>query len=93
MKLIGLKILQELSREHADVRASLASWIAEVEEAEWQSTQDIKKRFIHASIISHERVVFNIKGNKYRVDTKINFFFRIVKIIRAGTHAEYDRWS
>jgi len=93
VKLIGLGILEELSEEHADVRTPLACWIAEVREAQWRSMQDIKRRYVHASIISHDRVVFNIKGPKYRVDTKINFTHQIVKIMRAGTHAEYDRWS
>ena len=71
----------------------MRAWAAEVEDAEWQNTMDIKNRYRRtASIIDGGRVVFNLKGNKYRLDTRINFPTRIVLVVRAGTHAEYDRW-
>lgn len=71
----------------------MASWIAEVEEANWKTMQDIKQRYVHASIISGDRVVFNIKGNKYRVEAKISLEFGIVRLTRIGTHAEYTKWQ
>ena len=93
MKLIGKNTLVDFSKTHADIRSALASWIAEVEEAKWKTMQEIKQRYVHASIISGNRVVFNIKGNKYRVEAKISFDFDIVRITRVGTHAEYNKWQ
>lgn len=75
------------------MRGQLRAWAAEVEDADWQNTMDIKNRYPSASIIAGGRVVFNLKGNKYRLDARINFPTRIVLVVRVGTHAEYDRWT
>jgi mRNA interferase HigB len=92
MKLLGRPKLLAFERKHPDVRGPLRAWVAEVQDAEWQKTMDIKERYQHASFIDGQRVVFNLKGNSYRLDTRINFVARIVLVIRAGTHAEYTRW-
>ena len=93
MKLRGRGILLAFEQKHRDVRGPLRAWTAEVEDAEWQTTMDIKNRYRSASIIDGGRVVFNLKGNNYRLDTRIHFPSRIVLVVRAGTHAEYDRWK
>lgn len=93
MKLRGRGLLLAFEEKHADVRGPLRAWAAEIEDAEWQTTMDIKNRYPSASIIDGGRVVFNLKGNKYRLDTRINFPTRIVLVVRVGTHAEYDRWT
>ena len=66
--------------------------MAEAEEAEWDIPLDVKERYPSASIIGGGRVVFNIKGNRYRLDTKISYKNQTVLIKRIGTHAEYDEW-
>ena len=93
MKLLGRKHLDDFARTHADVRAQIDAWIAEVEEARWQSPIDVKARFPSASFLGGNRVVFNLKGNKYRLDTKVNYKNEIVLVKRIGTHAEYDKWT
>lgn len=93
MKLHGRGKLLAFERKHPDVRGPLRAWAAEVGDAEWQTTMDIKDRYRSASIIDGGRVVFNLKGNKYRLDTRINFPTQIVLVVRVGTHAEYDRWK
>ena len=50
----------------------------------------MKARFPSASIVAGNRVVFNIKGNDYRLVVKINYSYRIVHVRFVGTHAEYD---
>ncbi len=93
MKVLGKKHLEEFSRHHANVRSQLSAWFHEVEEAQWRKPMDIKARYPHASILSGNRVIFNIKGNDYRIDTKISYKLQIVTIKRIGTHAEYDKWK
>lgn len=93
MKLIGKKVLDEVIRKHADVRKQINAWIVEVESASWKTSQDIKNRYQHSSILPDNRVIFNIKGNSYRIDTIISYKNQTVLIKRAGTHAEYDKWT
>lgn len=62
----------------------------EVEGATWTNPDDVKRRYATASFLSKERVVFNIKGNKYRVVVAIKYEFFAVYIRFIGTHAEYD---
>jgi mRNA interferase HigB len=93
MKVVGVAILKEFAEDHADVRNQVDAWLSEAEEANWENPQDIKDRFQRASFIANDRVVFNLKGNSYRLDVKVNYKNMIVLIKRCGTHAEYDRWT
>ena len=93
MNVVGVALLDEFSEHHADVRTQIKAWLTEVEDAEWENPQDIKKRFPSASFVGKDRVVFNIKGNSYRLDVKVNYKNKIVLVKRCGTHAEYDKWT
>ena len=86
-------MLESFVQAHADVRGPASAWLLEVEEAEWTTPQDIKDRYPNASLITGERVVFNLKGKKYRIDVKVSYSNSIVLIKRLGTHAEYNRWK
>jgi len=93
MTVAGKKILLEFAAKHADVRSAIAAWVAEVEEANWTGPQDVKARYPTASFIGDKRVVFNIKGNHYRLDVQISYSTKVVLVKRVGTHAEYDTWK
>ena len=93
MKVLGQAILDDFCTNHADVASQIHVWIAEAKEAEWATPNDIKARYVNASFLSANRVIFNIKGNKYRLDTKIYYQRRIIIVKRVGTHAEYSRWE
>ena len=93
MRVVGRKILDAFKRRHADARPHVDAWILEAEEAQWQSPSDIKARYVTASFLADNRVVFNLKGNHYRLDVKVNYATQVVLIKRIGTHAEYDRWE
>jgi len=92
MKVVGREELEEYARKHADLRGQIAFWLAEVAEAEWQTPNDIKRRYSHASFLANRRVVFNLKGNRYRLDTKVSFKNQVVLVVRIGTHEEYSTW-
>ena len=93
MKLVGCNHLDDFATRHADVRSQIDAWRCEVEEAKWASPNDIKARFANASFLADNRVVFNLKGNKYRLDTKVAYKNQVVLIMRIGTHAEYKNWE
>lgn len=93
MRLVGRQLLDDFAAQHAEIREPLRAWIAEVEEAEWRGPADIKARFPSASLLTDNRVVFNIKGNKYRIETKVSYDIFVVLTLRIGTHSEYSRWK
>ena len=72
------------------VKAHLDAWYAEVAKAEWKNSAELKSQYSSASIISAERVVFNIKGNDYRLIMAINYHYQVLLIKWLGTHKEYD---
>lgn len=91
MRVIAKKVLRAFWEKHNDCEDQLKSWYKEAEEADWQIPNDIKIEYPTASFLADNRVVFNIKGNHYRLIVKINYAFSIVFIRFIGTHAEYDK--
>jgi mRNA interferase HigB len=91
MRIIGLRPLRDFWEQHADSEAPLRAWYHEVRQADWDSPAAVKARYGNASFIGGNRVVFNIKGNSYRLVVKINYPVRVVFIRFIGTHAAYDR--
>jgi mRNA interferase HigB len=93
MKVIGRSVLDEFGRAHADVISQLNTWLCFAEDAQWERPQDLKRHFPQASILTGNRVVFNLKGNHYRLEVKINYQSKVVLVKRMGTHAEYSKWN
>jgi len=97
MRIIARRTLREFvgSRaRHKDqpaLKAALDAWFDEVRKARWRSTADIRRLYATASIVSAERIVFNIKGNSYRLVVAVDFEKAIVFIKWIGTHADYDQ--
>ena len=78
------------ARHQKAVKTQLDAWYAEIARAGWKSSAELKIQYRSASIVSAERVVFNIKGNEYRLVVAINYHFQVVLIKWLGTHKEYD---
>jgi mRNA interferase HigB len=93
MILVGKRVLVQFGRKHASARDAVAAWVAEVEAASWHSSVDVKARYSSISFVGHDRVVFNLKGNHFRLDAQINYSAQVVLVRRIGTHAEYDSWT
>jgi mRNA interferase HigB len=93
MKVVGLGKLDLFKRKHADARSQVDAWVREARNAVWQTPHDVRARYAQASFLGDHRVVFNIKGTRYRLDVKISYQTQVVFIMRIGTHAEYDTWS
>ena len=80
-------------RQYADVKEKVKAWISEVKEAKLYKPMDIKERYVSASFLEGDRVVFNLKGNRYRLVVRVSYKNQVVRVMKAGTHAEYDKWK
>jgi mRNA interferase HigB len=91
VRVIAKPVLREFWVKHKDSEQALKSWYKETEDASWKGPGAIKARYPEASILKENRVVFNIKGNKYRLVVRINYDYGIVWIRFIGTHRQYDQ--
>lgn len=78
-------------KDQRAVRAALDSWFQEARKAKWTNSSDIKANYAHASIVGADRVVFNIKGNDYRMVVAVSYVRSALFIKWLGTHKEYDK--
>lgn len=91
MRIVVLKTLREFWTRHPDAEQPLRAWHDEVSRAQWRSPADVKAQFGSASILKGRRVIFNIKGNDYRLVAALAYHTGLVFVKFVGTHAEYDR--
>lgn len=91
MRIIAISTLSQFWSKHRDAEDALRAWYAEAKHAQWRSPQDIRDRYHSADFLSGNRVVFNIKGNQYRLVVKIHYNTDVVYIRFIGAHADYDR--
>jgi len=91
MRVISKSTLREFWEKHSDCEQQLKSWYREADAAQWENSNDIKKEYPSASFLQNNRVVFNIKGNNYRLIVRINYSYKMLWIRFVGTHAEYDK--
>lgn len=90
-RIIAKKTLREFWEKHADSEQYLKTWHETVKNSNWNSPNDVKDTYIKASVLKDSRVVFNIKGNSYRLIVKFNYDRQWAFIRFIGTHAEYDK--
>jgi mRNA interferase HigB len=97
MRIIARRTLREFVagrrgyEDHGALKAGLDAWFDEVRKARWSSAADVRSSFATASIVSADRIVFNIKGNDYRLVVAVDFEKSIVWIKWIGTHKNYDK--
>ena len=93
MRIVKESTLKELCklRKYKQAEESIKAWIYEFRYSDWSNAQELKAKYRNASIISAKRVVFNIKGNEYRLIVDIEYKLKIVFVVWFGTHAEYDK--
>lgn len=91
MRVIARGTLRDYWEKHSDVGDALRAWYQDAHQSEWKTPEDIKSVYPSASIIANNRVVFNIKGNHYRLIVAVNYQYGIVYIRFIGSHQEYDK--
>ena len=97
VRIIARKTLRDFvdslrgSPDQKAVKAALDSWFHEVQNSQWRTPVEVTRRYVTASIVSGDRVVFNLKGNAYRLVVALDYQRQIVFIKWLGTHAQYDK--
>ena len=91
MNIVAVKFLRAFWEKHPDAEQALKSWAYEAKKAAWKQPAEIKEQYRSASILKNRRVVFNIKGNDYRLIVAIAYRMQWVYIKFLGTHAQYDK--
>ena len=93
MRIIAFRTLREFweSPEFADSETSLRCWYHDAKNSIWKNSNELKQQYKSASVVGNGRVVFNIKGNKYRLVVLIDFDFQVLFIRFIGTHKQYDK--
>ncbi len=92
MRVIAVSTLKAFWEQSAyrDAEQPLKAWFEEASKAEWLQPSDIKAQYGNASILKNRRVVFNIKGNDYRLVVAFSYKLQIAYVKFVGTHAQYD---
>lgn len=91
MHVLALKTLKRFWLRHPDSEQALRAWYFEARGAKWIKAAEVKKQYPSASVISTERLVFNVCGNTYRLIVRVNFAGGTLFVRFVGTHTEYDR--
>lgn len=91
MRIIALRTLRAFWEQHPDVAPMLQAWYHDAKQAVWRTPADIKRVYRNASLVGHNRVVFNIKGNDYRLVVVVQYQYGVIYVRFVGTHQEYDR--
>ena len=93
MRLVGLAILDEASIKHPSAKKHLDAWSSIVKSCIWKTPQELKSQFSKADLLGGKQVIFNIRGNEFRLLVKVDYENEVVMITKFGTHKEYDRWK
>ena len=91
MRIYSKSTLRAFWERHTESEQALRTWYREVEQADWATPAQVRERFLNASIVGNNRVVFRMRGNNYRLVVEIFYPGRKVFVRFIGTHAEYDR--
>ena len=90
MRVIAIKTLRDFWQIHPAAEQPLLAWYDEAKNANWQQPAEIKAQYASASILKNRRVVFNIKGNDYRLIVAVAYRLGVVYVKFIGTHKQYD---
>jgi mRNA interferase HigB len=91
MRIIALRALREFWKMHPQAEIPLRGWYAQASRAEWRGPAEVKAAYRNASFLAGNRVVFNIKGNDYRLVVAAHYNRGMMFVRFIGTHREYDR--
>lgn len=91
MKLVGRDRLDDFCGRHTDARKWIENWLAEVGSGTWKTPPDIKSRYVAASFLPGNVVIFNVKGDEYRLEVSVAYRTETVIVNWIGGHAEYDQ--
>lgn len=93
MRIIAFRTIRAFFErpEYSDSEVSLRAWYHDAKAAGWKNSNELKRLYKNASIVGDGRVVFNIKGNDYRLVVAIDYEFQVIFTRFIGTHEQYDK--
>lgn len=91
MKVVGRDKLAAFMQKHVDARQWIEAWLAETERTLWRTPKEIKERYATASFLADNVVIFNVRGNNYRLEVQIAYRTSTVVVRWLGTHVEYTK--
>lgn len=91
MRLIGLNRLQKYCLDHSDCRKWVANWISDVRASKWNNAHDVRSKYPSASFLANNIVIFNVRGNEYRLEVQIAYAVGAIAVLWIGNHAEYSK--
>ena len=91
LRIIARKTLKLFWEKYADAEQPLKAWYEIIRSSIWDKSGDVREVFRSADIVPNNRIVFNIKGNKYRLVVKVQYDFKIIYIRFIGMHEEYNK--
>ena len=91
MRLLTLRTVKLFWLKHTDAKVVLQAWVKTVEKEQWSCFNEVKNTFRSADVLPGNRVVFDIKGNTYRMVVKIHYNTKFMYVRFIGTHAEYGK--
>jgi mRNA interferase HigB len=89
MKIVGRNLLEDFCAKHTDARDWIKNWLSDAEASTWARPQDIKDHYSTASFLAGNTVIFNVKGNEYRLEVTCAYRTGVVVVKWLGTHGEY----
>ena len=90
MRVVGRNTLSAFCEKHEDAQKWIDAWLHETECASWPTPQHLKARYASASFLAGNTVIFNVKGNRYRLEVIVAYEVGLVTVVWVGTHAEYE---
>jgi len=90
-RIFAKSTLREYWKKYPETEQYLKTWYDTAMSCDWRTSADVKRNYANASILKSGRIVFNIKGNSYRLVTKFNFEKQWIFIRFIGIHSEYDK--
>ncbi len=91
MNIISKRTIVEFYQKYPNSKTALEVWYTDMKKAIYNNPNDIKRVYSSASFLADNRVVFNIKGNEYRLIVHIDYLRKFVRVKFIGTHSQYDK--
>ena len=91
MNVISKRTIVDFYTKYSQSKTALEVWYADAKKAQWQTPDDIKQVYSDASFLADNRVVFNIKGNTFRLVVHIDYTRKLIRVKFIGTHSQYDK--
>lgn len=91
MRILAKKILRDFWEKNPETKEQLKSWYQETSKSNWTNPNYVKEEFPNSRLIPNNRVIFNIKGNQYRLIVRVNYKYQMVYVRFIGTHEDYDK--